>query len=311
MHNTFVRRHALAEIAGRVCADGASRSRDSSRQPTGYLVARKRPGALERGMAPRPGSRPPSCSPASAKSSTALSVADQRTGRACTGRLVERVLVGHQPVLNDDQAAAVRAITSSGRGVDAVAALAGTGKTTMIAALAACYQQAGWRVIGAAPTGRAARQLRDAAGIPAGTMHALAGELRRARRFPATHGAGARRGRDGTHPPHREASRSRRARPRQSDRCRRPRPARLGRGRRLARRAHSRPAWPHFARGHAPARPDERRRARGAARRPTRSIPRPQARRRSPSTTPRPPQSARSIDAMARRPTPTRTRRTR
>jgi ATP-dependent exoDNAse (exonuclease V) alpha subunit len=52
-------------------------------------------------------------------------------------------------------------------------ALAGSGKTTLIGALAECCQAAGWQVIGAAPTGRAARQLRDTAGIPAETIHTL------------------------------------------------------------------------------------------------------------------------------------------
>ena len=136
----------------------------------------------------------------------------QRVGLVPVGR-VDRVLVGHQPVVNDDQAAAVRTITKSGNGVDTVAALAGTGKTTMIAALAACYQQAGWRVIGTAPTGRAARELRDAAEITAGTMHSLAGELRRGPPVPCSHDPGDRRGRDGAHPPEREASGLRRARP--------------------------------------------------------------------------------------------------
>ncbi len=45
------------------------------------------------------------------------------------------------------------------------------------------YEQAGWRAIGTAPTGRAARELRDSANIPAGTMHALAGELDRSGGF--------------------------------------------------------------------------------------------------------------------------------
>lgn len=49
--------------------------------------------------------------------------------------------------LNDDQATAVRTITASGHSVDGVNALAGTGKTTMIAAVAAAYQRAGWRVL--------------------------------------------------------------------------------------------------------------------------------------------------------------------
>jgi len=53
----------------------------------------------------------------------------------------------------------------------------------MIGALAACHRQAGWRVIGAAPTARAARELREIAAIPSTTMHRLVGELDRARGF--------------------------------------------------------------------------------------------------------------------------------
>jgi ATP-dependent exoDNAse (exonuclease V) alpha subunit len=49
----------------------------------------------------------------------------------------------------------------------------------MIGALAAAYHQTGWHVIGAAPTARAARQLRDLAGIEAHTMHSLTAQLRR------------------------------------------------------------------------------------------------------------------------------------
>ncbi|MDQ2763707.1 MAG: AAA family ATPase, partial [Pseudomonadota bacterium] len=64
-----------------------------------------------------------------------------------------------------------------------VSALAGTGKTTMIGALAACYAEAGWGVVGVAPTGRAARELRDIAGVPAGTMHSLLGSLQRGHGF--------------------------------------------------------------------------------------------------------------------------------
>jgi ATP-dependent exoDNAse (exonuclease V) alpha subunit len=79
--------------------------------------------------------------------------------------------------LNDDQTAAVRAIVTSGNGVDTVQALAGTGKTTMMRVLADTYRDAGYQVIGAAPTARAARELRDVAGVPAGTLHSLAHDL--------------------------------------------------------------------------------------------------------------------------------------
>lgn len=78
----------------------------------------------------------------------------------------------------------MRALATSGPGVETVQALAGTGKTTMLRALADAYADAGVTVFGAAPTARAARELRDAAGVDAGTLHALAGVLDRRGGFP-------------------------------------------------------------------------------------------------------------------------------
>jgi ATP-dependent exoDNAse (exonuclease V) alpha subunit len=49
--------------------------------------------------------------------------------------------------------------------VDVLEALAGTGKTTCAAALREAYAQAGYAVLGAAPTGRAVRELKERAGI--------------------------------------------------------------------------------------------------------------------------------------------------
>jgi ATP-dependent exoDNAse (exonuclease V) alpha subunit len=97
--------------------------------------------------------------------------------------LVDQTINELPVALNDDQAAAIREITTSGHGVEAVNALAGSGKTTMIAALAAAYERAGCRVLGAAPTARAAGQLRDIAQVDATTMHALAGRVARDDRF--------------------------------------------------------------------------------------------------------------------------------
>jgi ATP-dependent exoDNAse (exonuclease V) alpha subunit len=81
--------------------------------------------------------------------------------------------------LSTEQTAVVRAIATSGNSVDVVEALAGTGKTTVAGALAAVYARAGYRVVGAAPTGRAARELSSRAGVPASTLHRLADDLRR------------------------------------------------------------------------------------------------------------------------------------
>ena len=176
MHNTFVRRHALAEIAG-AFPQGASLDEledttsryliqesvapltliagEERRYTTHELLAREREiidGAQRRRA--------------------------ERTGVLPT-TLIDQTIDEQAVALNEDQAAAVRTITSSGHGVDSVNALAGTGKTTMIAALAAAYERAGWRLVGAAPTARAARQLRDIAEVDATTMHSLAARIAR------------------------------------------------------------------------------------------------------------------------------------
>ena len=66
-----------------------------------------------------------------------------------------------------------------GQGIEAVSALAGTGKTTTISALARAYEGAGWRVIGATPTARAARQLRDIAAVGRRRMHSFIARIDR------------------------------------------------------------------------------------------------------------------------------------
>ena len=81
------------------------------------------------------------------------------------GEQVELALAELKRPLTDEQAGAVRSIASSGNRIDTVEALAGTGKTTSAAALREVYERAGYRVIGAAPTGRAVRELAERAGI--------------------------------------------------------------------------------------------------------------------------------------------------
>jgi conjugative relaxase-like TrwC/TraI family protein len=78
---------------------------------------------------------------------------------------VEGALTGLPRALTDEQQKVITAIASSGNRIDTVEALAGTGKTTSAAALREVYEQAGYRVIGAAPTGRAVRELKERAGI--------------------------------------------------------------------------------------------------------------------------------------------------
>ena len=111
-------------------------------------------------------------------------VRDQHTGTAMVEReLVDQALMALPVPLSDEQIAAVHAIATSGNSIDVVEALAGTGKTTVAGALAAVYQRAGYRVVGAAPTGRAARELSSRAGVPASTLHRLVEDLRRSAGF--------------------------------------------------------------------------------------------------------------------------------
>ena len=72
--------------------------------------------------------------------------------------------------LTDEQAAAVRGVTTSGNGVDVIEALAGTGKTFTAGTIRQVYEDAGYHVIGIAPTGRAVRELAEEAGIASWTI---------------------------------------------------------------------------------------------------------------------------------------------
>jgi conjugative relaxase-like TrwC/TraI family protein len=172
-HNTFARRHALAEIAGEF-AGGIQIA--SLEQATDTYLA----DPSVHGLGGDPARFTTQDLLACERS--ILDGAAHRQGAQVAvvpAMLVSRELERSQPELNADQAEAVRAIASSGNGVDCVQALAGTGKTTMMRTLANVYGQAGFAVIGAAPTARAARELGEVAQIPSGTLHALVRTLER------------------------------------------------------------------------------------------------------------------------------------
>jgi AAA domain/TrwC relaxase len=80
-------------------------------------------------------------------------------------RVVDVVLASAPFAATAEQAIAIRGVTSSGHGVESVEALAGTGKTFTAGLLARAYEAGGFRVLGAAPTARAVRELKDEAGI--------------------------------------------------------------------------------------------------------------------------------------------------
>jgi conjugative relaxase-like TrwC/TraI family protein len=100
---------------------------------------------------------------------TAVERADARVA-VVDSRTADRVMAATPLQLTDEQAAVVRGVTSSGRGVEVVEALAGTGKTTTAGVIRAVYEDAGYGVVGVAPTGRGARELTDQAGVAARTL---------------------------------------------------------------------------------------------------------------------------------------------
>jgi conjugative relaxase-like TrwC/TraI family protein len=92
-------------------------------------------------------------------------------------KLAKRAIASGGRSLTDEQAAAVRAAVSSGHGVTVIEALAGTGKTYTAGWLRRVYETAGYEVIGVAPTGRAARELSERAGIACRTLDRLLVDL--------------------------------------------------------------------------------------------------------------------------------------
>ncbi len=111
---------------------------------------------------------------------------DEATGRRAAGAgvvgLSQSSDIERRPtglVLSDDQRDAVLQLVTSGAGVEVLRAKAGTGKTTAIDAARQLWQDAGYRVIGAALAGRAADELRARAGIESWTVHGLLLDLDR------------------------------------------------------------------------------------------------------------------------------------
>jgi ATP-dependent exoDNAse (exonuclease V) alpha subunit len=75
--------------------------------------------------------------------------------------------------LTAGQHAAVDAICGSGRAVDVIVGIAGSGKTTALDAATTALEDAGYTVIGTATSGQAARTLGREAGVEARTMRSL------------------------------------------------------------------------------------------------------------------------------------------
>ena len=172
-HNTFARRHAVAEIA-REFLQGATVAQ-VQRGANEYL---DHASIVPLGLVDQE----------SRFSTRDLLACEQAIVDGAKRRTSERTGVLHQHLpdlvlarlsepLTSEQSTAARALICDGQGVSVLQALAGTGKTRFLAAVARVYESAGYHVVGVAPTGRAARELADTAGIPASTIHRLLADL--------------------------------------------------------------------------------------------------------------------------------------
>ena len=105
----------------------------------------------------------------------AIKRVDEHTG--VVAELVVIEVLGERASLSAEQATMVRRLCCDGDGLAVVAAAAGTGKTYALRAAPDAWQEAGFRVLGAAVAAKAARELEAAAGIASYTLAKLTNEL--------------------------------------------------------------------------------------------------------------------------------------
>ena len=83
--------------------------------------------------------------------------------------------------LTDGQRRAVEAVCGSGRGLEVVVGVAGSGKTTALEVVRSAFEAEGHRVLGTAISGQAARSLATEAGVEARTVASLVWRLEHGR----------------------------------------------------------------------------------------------------------------------------------
>ena len=175
MRNTFSEREVLQAYA-EAARDGESVASIRDRAPR-YL-ARPEVRRLEAEVEPRH-----TTEELLSHERAILSSGERRRGEGegwVTERTVAAVIRDRAHPLTAGQEQALRALARSPHGVEALEALAGSGKTTLSGALREAFEAEDANVVGAAPTGRAARELRERAGLRyAQTIDRLLGDLER------------------------------------------------------------------------------------------------------------------------------------
>ena len=118
---------------------------------------------------------------------------DERRVTELAGQLVERsspavpadvaaqaVLqteLGRRFRLNEGQIEAAKGLRTSGHSLDLIIGVAGSGKTSALSAVRAGFEAAGYKVIGAATSGQAAKALEEGSGVPSRTVASLTWRL--------------------------------------------------------------------------------------------------------------------------------------
>jgi conjugative relaxase-like TrwC/TraI family protein len=92
--------------------------------------------------------------------------------------------LGQFPTIGPDQHAAVVALTRSADAISVLVGPAGTGKTFTLDAVRTAFEADGYRVVGAAPSAKAAHELEHGAHIPSATIHRLLGSWSRGYDLP-------------------------------------------------------------------------------------------------------------------------------
>ena len=115
-----------------------------------------------------------------------LGVAIDRQGEGAgqvERQIVEQVLAA-RPELSAEQVAMVAGLLSSGDGVQVVLGRAGSGKTYALEPAREAWERAGYEVLGAALSARAAQELQDGSGITSQTLTRLLMQADDPERFP-------------------------------------------------------------------------------------------------------------------------------
>jgi conjugative relaxase-like TrwC/TraI family protein len=106
----------------------------------------------------------------------------ERESSVVVGRLATGVAIADKQralgrSLTDSQRHAIAHVFASGRSLDLIVGVAGSGKTTALDVLRAGYEGNGYRVLGTAISGQAARTLHDEAGVDSRTIASLVWRL--------------------------------------------------------------------------------------------------------------------------------------